>query len=98
MRAYYEGWDAIVDKEKSKKFKALVDNSNVIIPKLPWPKYMEKDNFLSPDFVSLEVINYASKTCFLGKNIPNYDDIRDNEGFKNVFLNNSMPNYASGAV
>ena len=50
---------------------------------------MEKDNFLSPDFVTLEVINYASNTCFKGKNVPNYDDIRDNEGFKNVFLNNS---------
>ena len=98
VRAYYEGWVAIVDKEKSKKFKALVDNSNVIIPKLPWPKYMEKDNFLSPDFVTLEVINFATNGCPLGINIPNYDDIRDNEGFKNVFLNNSMPNYASGAV
>ena len=41
VRAYYEGWVAIVDKEKSKKLKALVDNSNVIIPKFPWLKYME---------------------------------------------------------
>ena len=54
-------------------------------------------SFLSPDFVTLE-INFATYGCPLEINIPNYDDIRDDEGFKNVFLNNSMPNYASGAV
>jgi dipeptidyl-peptidase-3 len=27
IRAYFEGWVAIVDKEKSEKFKALVTNS-----------------------------------------------------------------------
>jgi dipeptidyl-peptidase-3 len=59
---------------------------------------MEKDTFLAPDFVTLEVISFATNSCPLGINIPNYDDIRDNEGFKNVFLNNSMPNYSAGAV
>jgi len=38
VRAYYEGWVAIVDKEKSKKFQQLVTNSEQIIPLLPWPK------------------------------------------------------------
>lgn len=98
VRAYFEGWVAIVDKVKSEKFKKLVQNSEVIIPLLPWPKTMEKDNFLAPDFTTLEIIAFATNSCPLGINIPNYDDIRDNEGFKNVFLNNSMPSYAISAM
>lgn len=98
IRAYFEGWVAIVDKEKSKKFQRLVENSELVIPLLPWPKYMEKDKFLAPDFTTLDIIGFATNSCPLGINIPNYDDIRDNEGFKNVFLNNSMPSYAISAM
>jgi dipeptidyl-peptidase-3 len=98
IRAYYEGWVAIVDKEKSKKFQRLVEQSEQIIPLLPWPKSMEKDNFLAPDFTTLEIIAFATNSCPLGINIPNYDDIRQSEGFKNVVLSNSMPSYAISAM
>ncbi len=97
-RAYYEGWVAIVDKEKSRKFKQLVTNSEQIIPLLPWPKEQEKEKFLAPDFTTLEVIAFATNSCPLGINIPNYDDIRETEGFKNLFLNNSLGSYAQSAV
>jgi dipeptidyl-peptidase III len=98
IRAYFEGWVAIVDKAKSEKFQKLVQNSEQVIPLLPWPKEMEKDNFLAPDFTTLEVIAFATDSCPLGINIPNYDDIRDNEGFKNVFLGNSAKSYAINAM
>jgi dipeptidyl-peptidase-3 len=59
---------------------------------------MEKDNFLAPEFTTLDIICFAANGCPLGINVPNYDDIRDNEGFKNVFLNNSMGSYTMNAV
>ena len=98
IRAYYESWVAIVDKKKSEKFQKLVQNSKDIIPKLPWERRMEKDSFLAPDFTTLEIISFSTNSCPLGINIPNYDDIRENEGFKNVMLSNSMPSYTINAV
>jgi len=62
IRAYFEGWVAIVDKAKSVKFRRLVENSEAVIPLLPWPKEMEKDNFLAPDFTTLEVICFATES------------------------------------
>ena len=98
IRGYYEAWVAIVDKEKSEKFQKLVTSSETIIPLLPWPKHFEKDNFLAPDFTTLEIICFATNGCPLGINIPNYDDIRQDFGFKNVFLNNSLGSYTINAV
>jgi len=75
-----------------------VTNSESIIPMLPWGKDMEKEKFLAPDFTSIEVVNVASNSVALGQNIPNYDDIRENEGFKNVYFGNVMPKAQGSTV
>ena len=57
---FFVGFTAIVNKELSSKYEALVDSAPTIIKDLPWGPDFEVDVFGKPDFTALEVLSYAA--------------------------------------
>ncbi|RDB21380.1 Dipeptidyl peptidase 3 [Hypsizygus marmoreus] len=89
-RAEWEGFTAIVNKQLSAKYESLVNGAPELIKVLPWGADFEVDVFRKPDFTALEVVSFATGGIPAGINIPNYYDVRESTGFKNVSLANIL--------
>ncbi|GAA6015297.1 hypothetical protein JCM10207_008940 [Rhodosporidiobolus poonsookiae] len=97
-RAEWEGFVAVPNFEQSRKFTSLVDRAPELIKALPWGKDFEVPEFKRPDFTSIEILSFATGGIPAGINIPNYHDVRENDGFKNVSLGNVLSAKAAGEV
>ncbi|KAG8958231.1 hypothetical protein FRC00_002926 [Tulasnella sp. 408] len=84
------GFTAIVDKELTKKYDRLVADASQLVKTLPWGPSFEVDTFRKPDFTALQVLTFATGGIPAGINIPNYYEVREKTGFKNVSLANIL--------
>ncbi|TNJ29407.1 Dipeptidyl-peptidase III [Giardia muris] len=90
VRAEYEGFVACVDPELSAALHKLVNHAEAVLPLLPYPKAFEKDEFKPPVYNAINILAFPASGMPIGINIPNYDDVRRDTGFKNVSLMNVM--------
>ncbi|KAH0788622.1 Dipeptidyl-peptidase III [Histomonas meleagridis] len=90
VRAEFESFVACVDKEESSILHEFVNSSALVLPLLPYPKEYERKTFNPPSYNAINILTFVCSGYPIGINIPNYDEIRLNVGFKNVSLTNVM--------
>ena len=92
VRGLFEGFVGIVDNFHSQKYEQFVKLLPDLIKELPWDDDFEKD-FKSIKFNSMEIISFARNGCPFGKSLPNYYDIREENGVKDILFLNACPNF-----
>jgi dipeptidyl-peptidase-3 len=62
----------------------------VVLPLLPYPPCYERQSFIPPSYNAINVITFCVSGLPLGINLPNYEEVRQTSGFKNVSLMNVL--------
>ena len=98
-RAEFEGLVAISDRKETELLTKLVEESSKFIRRLPWATGTSENNgkgpfekslFEPPDYTSIYALAFCSTFISRGINLPNYNDIRQQNGFKNVIIANRL--------
>jgi dipeptidyl-peptidase-3 len=77
---------AIVNKRRTAQFQKLIENGQKIVKLLPFEKEIQVEEMVKVDFSSLDSIAWGGNGMPAGINLPNYYDVREKEGFKNVIF------------
>lgn len=98
VRAEWEGAICISDPEETRKLRGLIDGSTKFIRMLPWAVPGENDGkgpfeaslFQAPDFTVVHTLAFCTSYVWEAVNLPNYSDIRETCGLKNIVFANRM--------
>ena len=92
VRGLFEGFVGIYDKfynERNEEFVKLIPD---LIKELPWDLNFEKE-ISTIHFNSMNLISFARNGCPFGKSLPNYHEIRENNGVKDIIFLNANPTF-----
>ncbi|KAF1961986.1 dipeptidyl peptidase III [Byssothecium circinans] len=98
VRAEWEGFIGIRDPGETEKLAGCVENSTAFIRLLPWAVASENDGkgpfekgtFEPPDLTILHALTVCYSSVFEASNVPNYNNIRESHGFKNLVIANRL--------
>lgn len=98
VRCEWRGVISIADPQETAKLATLVDDSTTFIRTLPWAVAgvndgkgpFEKIEFKAPDFTIVHALAFVCSNVWEASNVPNYNDIRETFGFKNIVYINRM--------
>ncbi|OAQ95982.1 hypothetical protein LLEC1_02851 [Akanthomyces lecanii] len=98
VRAEWESAVCISDPGETDKLRTLVDDATKFIRMLPWAVPGVNDGkgpfeaslFQAPDFTIVHSLAFCSSYVWEAVNLPNYSDIRETCGSKNIVFANRM--------